>query len=139
MSEKRIEELQALLAGSNRVGQIRAALDLVNVGDQQAENILISALGNSNEHSRACAAMALGKMGSVRALPRLEKLLQGNTFAHFFRERSPEVRQTIAFVLSQIGQPSSVAALKYAAQNDESEEVRIEAKAALQRLTITSK
>jgi HEAT repeat protein len=139
MSEKRIEELQALLAGSNRVGQIRAALDLVSVGNQQAENILISALGNSNEHSRACAAMALGKMGSVRALPRLEKLLQGNTFAHFFRERSPEVRQTIAFVLSQIGQPSSVAALKYAAQNDESEEVRIEAKAALQRLTITSK
>jgi HEAT repeat protein len=139
MSEKRIEELQALLAGSNRVGQIRAALDLVNVGDQQAENILISALGNSNEHSRACAAMALGKMGSVRALPRLEKLLQGNTFAHFFRERSPEVRQTIAFVLSQIGQPSSVAALKYAAQNDESEAVRIEAKAALERYTITSK
>ncbi len=139
MSEKRIEELQALLAGSNRVGQIRASLDLVNVGDQQAESILISALGNSNEHSRACAAMALGKMGSVRALPRLEKLLQGNTFAHFFRERSPEVRQTIAFVLSQIGQPSSVAALKYAAQNDESEVVRIEAKAALERYTITSK
>jgi HEAT repeat protein len=139
MSEKRIEELQALLAGSNRVGQIRAALDLVNVGNQQAEDTLISALGNSNEHSRACAAMALGKMGSVRAVPRLEKLLQGNTFTHFFRERSPEVRQTIAFVLSQIGQPSSVAALEYAVQNDESEEVRTEAKTALEKHTIKSR
>jgi HEAT repeat protein len=139
MSDKRTEELQALLAGSNRVGQIRAALDLVNVGNQQAEDILISALGNSNEHSRACAAMALGKMGSARALPRLEKLLQGNAFAHFFRERSPEVRQTIAFVLGQIGQPSSVAALQYAAQNDEVEEVRIEAKTALEKYTIKTK
>ncbi len=139
MSEKRIEELQALLAGSNRIGQIRAALDLVNVGNQQAEDILISALGNSNEHSRACAAMALGKMGSLRALPRLEKLLQGNALTHFFRERSPEVRQTIAFVLGQIGQPSSVAALKYVAQNDESEEVRSEAKASLERHVIKSK
>ncbi len=138
MSEKRVEEFQALLAGSNRVGQIRAALDLVSLGNQQAEDILISALGNSNEHSRACAAMALGKMRSVRALPRLEKLLQGNAFAHFFRERSPEVRQTIAFVLSQISQPSSIPALKYAAQNDESAEVRTEAEAALERLTIKS-
>jgi HEAT repeat protein len=139
MSEKRIEELQALLAGSNRIGQIRAALDLVNVGNQQAEDILISALGNSNEHSRVCAAMALGKMGSTRAQPRLEKLLQGNALTHFFREHSPEVRQTIAFVLGQIGQPSSVAVLKYVAQRDESEEVRSEAKAALERHVIKSK
>jgi HEAT repeat protein len=139
MSEKRIEELQALLAGSNRIGQIRAALDLVNLGSPKAEDVLISALGNSNEHSRACAAMALGKMGSIRALPRLEKLLQGNAFTHFFKERSPEVRQTIAFALGQIGQPSSVSTLKYIAQNDESEEVRSEAMAALEKQASKSK
>jgi len=59
--EKRMEDMAALLAGSDRVGQIRAALDLVRINNSSAHQVLISALNNTSDHSRACAAMEIGR------------------------------------------------------------------------------
>jgi len=131
--EKRVEEFAALLSGGDRVGQIRAALDLVRLNTPKAHQVLISALNNNSEHSRACAVMAIGKLRLMGAVPTLTRVLKGNQLG-LFKDRSPEVRQTAAFALGEIGGPVAVKALHSAYTKDESEEVRNEAHQALSKL-----
>jgi HEAT repeat protein len=131
--EKRIEDLSALLGGGDRVGQIRAALDLVRVNTPQGNQVLISALNNASDHSRACAAMALGKLKVMGSVPTLARMLKGNQLG-FFKDRSPEVRQTAAFSLGEIAGPVAIKALQVAYEKDEAPEVRKEAAQALSRL-----
>lgn len=131
--EKRVEELAALLSGSDRVGQVRAALDLVRLNNYAAHQVLCSALNNVSEHSRACAAMGVGKLRLMGAVPSLVRVLKGNAIG-LFRDRSPEVRQTAAFALGEIGGPVAVKALHHAYEKDEQESVRTEAHQALTKL-----
>lgn len=130
--EKRMEDMVALLAGSDRIGQIRAALDLVRINNSSAHQVLISALNNTSDHSRACAAMAIGKLRLSGATSTLVRMLKGNGLG-FFRDQSPEVRQTVAFTLGEIGGTICVKALQVAAERDESESVRAEAAQALEK------
>lgn len=131
--QKRIDELGSLLANSSRVGQVRAALNLADIGGLQAEQALISALGNGDDHSRATAIMALARLKCVAAAPRLEQMLKGD-FLGFRKDRSAQVRQSCAFGLGEIGERRSIKALEIAAERDEDTEVRQESQTALARL-----
>lgn len=132
---KRIETLASLLANSSRMGQVRAALELVEIGDPQAERALLSALSNGNDHSRATTVMALAKLKSEAAVGRIEQMLKGNTFG-FGRDSSPEVRQSCAFALGEMGSRKSIKPLEIAALRDEDEQVRAECQASLERYGI---
>jgi HEAT repeat protein len=136
--EKRVEELGALLSGGDRVGQIRAALDLVRLNSPQTQQILVSALANASDHSRACAAMAIGKLKLMGAVPALVRALKGNQLG-FFKDRSAEVRQTIAFALGEIGGDLAIKSLKVAHEKDEAESVRQECAQALEKLGVMAK
>ncbi|WP_218081516.1 HEAT repeat domain-containing protein [Anthocerotibacter panamensis] len=136
--EKRIEDLAALLGGGGRVGQIRAALDLVRINTPAGHQVLISALANASDHSRACATMALGKLKLTGAVPTLAKVLKGNPLG-FFKDRSPEVRQTAAFALGEIGGPLAIKGLQAAHERDEEQSVREEAAQALEKLGVLAK
>ncbi len=131
--EKRLADLTALLTGSNQIGQVRAALDLVHLNTPAAHQVLVSALSNASEHSRACAAMALGRLQWVGAAPSLGRVLKGNTLG-LFKDVSPEVRQTAAFALGRIGGDAAIKSLQKAYQRDEAETVRHEAAQALGKL-----
>ncbi|WP_287127604.1 HEAT repeat domain-containing protein [Candidatus Cyanaurora vandensis] len=133
--EKRVEEMAALLAGGDRMGQIRAALDLVRLNTPQAQQALISALSNTSDHSRACTAMAIGKLRLGGAVPMLVRMLKGNQFG-FFRDRSAEVRQTVTFALGEIGGVAAIKALQMAHEKDTDEAVRTEATQALEKLNV---
>ncbi|BAC90494.1 HEAT repeat domain-containing protein [Gloeobacter violaceus] len=130
---KRIEALASLLANSGRVGQVRAALELVDVGGPQAEQALLSALSNGDEHSRATTVMALAKLKSQAAVGRLEQMLKGNAFG-FGKDSSAEVRQSCAFALGELANRKSVKALEIAAGRDEDTMVRAECESTLERL-----
>ncbi|AGY58238.1 HEAT repeat domain-containing protein [Gloeobacter kilaueensis] len=129
---KRIDALASLLANSGRIGQVRAALELVDIGGPQAEQALLSALNNGDEHSRATTVMALAKFKSQTAVGRLEQLLKGNAFG-FGKDPSPEVRQSCAFALGELGNRKSIKALEIAASRDEDSLVRSECQDVLAR------
>jgi HEAT repeat protein len=130
--QKRIEALGTLLANSGRVGQIRAALELSDIGGSQVEQVLLSALTNGDEHSRATTIMALTKIKSKLAVPIFEQMLGGKVFG-FGRDSSPQVRQSCAFALGELGERRSLKTLEASAERDEDPEVRQECQAALQR------
>lgn len=130
--QKRIDALATLLANSGRVGQVRAALELSDIGGPQVEQVLLSALVNGDEYSRATTIMALTKTRSKLAAARFEQMLRGNVFG-FGRDSSAQVRQSCAFALGELGERRSLKPLEIAAERDEDPEVRQECQAALQR------
>jgi len=134
--QKRIDALASLLANSSRVGQIRAALELVDMGGPQVEQVLLSALNNGDDHSRATTVMALTRMKSKAAVARFEQMLKGNALFGFGKDRSPQVRQSCAFALGELGERRAVRALEVAAERDEDPEVRQEARSALERFGV---
>ncbi len=136
--KKSLQELTALLSSGDRMGQIRAALDLADQNTQVAQQALISALNNSSEHSRACAVMAIAKIRLMGAVPTLVRQLKGNQLG-FFKDRSAEVRQAVAFALGEIGGPLALKTLQFARERDEAEVVRVECTQALEKLGALTK
>lgn len=135
--QKRIDALASLLANSSRVGQVRAALELADMGGPQVEQALLSALSNGDDHSRATAVMALTRLGAHSAVGRFEQMLKGNSLFGFGKDRSAQVRQSCAFALGQLNDRRSIKALEAAAGRDEDPEVQQEAREALERLGVT--
>ena len=98
-----------------------AVRDLVRLGASAAP-ALSSALSETNRHVRQVAAMVLGILQATNAVPALEKLLG--------QDPDPMVRSQAAIALGQIGQPSSMSALKAAQKDDESRDVQHQAELA---------
>lgn len=98
-----------------------AVRDLVRLGAPAAP-ALTAALNETNRHVRQVAVMALGILQATNVVPALEKLLG--------EDPEPVVRSQSAISLGQIGQSSSVAALKAAQTSDKAGDVQHQAELA---------
>lgn len=98
-----------------------AVRDLVRLG-APATSALSSALNDTNRHARQVAVMVLGILQATNAVPALDKALA--------QDPDPVVRSQAAIALGQIGQPSSLSALKAAQTGDKARDVQHQAELA---------
>jgi HEAT repeat protein len=83
----------SLLADENPINRWKGAVSLGRLGDPQAAEALINALGDGDERVRLKAIWALGAIGDPRAIPPLKKR---------YRIESEDTKETIAEALEAI-------------------------------------
>lgn len=89
--------------------KVDAAAALGMIGDGEAVQPLVTALGNRAVPVRMAAARALGRLGDRLAVPYLANVLKNDP--------SAEVLQVAAQALGELGEPSSADALKAATKS----------------------
>ena len=92
-NEARLAHYLDLLADENPSNRWKGALSLGRLGDPQAAEALINALGDDDERVRLKAIWALGAIGAARAIPSLKKL---------YRIESDDNKEMIAETLDAI-------------------------------------
>ena len=119
-TQKKIDELINQL-GDEFVVRNHAAWSLGQIGDPQAVQPLIKALGDENEFVRRRAAWSLGQIGDSQAVqPLIKKALE---------DEDPLVREHAVRSLGQIGDPQAVPPLTEALEDRYSQVRRLAATA----------